>query len=90
MLELSWYSVRSLSETKHSDRTRKWPITFCLEGKLAFTSSRFPILIIIYPLSALFHSQFFCFVTVTSVCLSHRGLLPVMETLQNLCTFPES
>ena len=47
MSKLSRYGVRSLSETKPTDRTRKWPITFCLGGKLAFTSSRFPTLIII-------------------------------------------
>ena len=56
---------------------------FLLEGKarLAFISSRFPTLIIIYPLGALFHSVF---VTITSVCLSHRGLLLVPETLQRI------
>ena len=35
MSELSRYSVRSLSETKPSDRTRKWPITL-LGGKVGF------------------------------------------------------
>lgn len=53
MTELSRYSVRSLSETKPSDRIMKCLITFCLGKKLAFTSSRFPTLIIVYPLSRL-------------------------------------
>ena len=47
MSELSRYSVRSLSETKSSDRTRKFPITFCLGEKVSFyfTDQDFPLLL---------------------------------------------
>ena len=36
MSKLSRYSMRSLSETKPSGRTRKCLITFCLGGKVSF------------------------------------------------------
>ena len=92
MSELSRYSARSLIETKSSDRTRKFPITFCLGEKVSFyfTDQDFPLLLSFTLLVLHFIHNFFAFVTATSVYLSHRGLLLVMETLQNFCTFPES
>ena len=47
MSELSRYSVRSLSETKSFDRTRKFPITFCLGEKVSFyfADQDFPLLL---------------------------------------------
>ena len=81
MSKLSRYSMRSLSETKPSDRTRKCLITFCLGGKVSFYFIKISHS---YYLLPSFSFPCFAFVTVTNVCLSHRGLLPVIETLQRI------
>ena len=81
MSKLSRYSMRSLSETKPSDRTRKCLITFCLGGKVSFYFIKISHS---YYLLPSFSFTFFAFVTVTNVCLNHRGLLPVIETLQRI------
>ena len=81
MSKLSRYSMRSLSETKPSDRTRKCLITFCLGGKVSFYFIKISHS---YYLLLSFSFTFFAFVTFTNVCLSHRGLLPVIETLQRI------
>ena len=81
MSKLSRYSMRSLSETKPSDRTRKCLITFCLGGKVSFYFIKISHS---YYLLPSFSFPCFALVTVTNVCLSHRGLLPVIETLQRI------
>ena len=87
--ELSRYSVRILSETKPSGRTRKCPITLCLGEKFSFyfiqISLRFPTHHL--PSWCSISFTFFAFVTVTSVCLSHRGLHLFLETLQRIVYF---
>ena len=82
MSELSRYSVRILSETKPSDRTRKCPITLCLGEKVSFYFIKISHSYYHLPSRRSILFTFFAFVTVTSVCLSHRGLHLFLETLQ--------
>ena len=69
--------MRSLSETKSSDRTRGKKLAFTSLIKISHSYYHLPSWCSI-------SFTFFAFVTATSVCLSHRGHALVMETLQRI------
>ena len=92
--ELSRYRVRILSETKPSGRTRKCPITLCLGEKFSFyfikISLRFPTLIIIYPLGALFYSHFSPLWRLRACVWATEDFIFFWKRSKEMYTFPES